>query len=218
MIKKLMIVPYFGILPEWFDQWVANMELLKPLGYDYLLVTNLRLFEQRVRDKLGIEPNITPGTGKVWDYRCAFGVLFEEEIKGYDFWGHTDFDVVYGNVDKWVTDEFLSELDVHSNHNTYVCGPWTLYRNKKEVNELFYNSPSWQRIMTEKEATGWVEMEFSRTLESSGLRYEYTFWQGKDPNIYQNLTYNKGLFDEDEEIMMFHFNRHKIFPLKRNEF
>lgn len=215
MIKKLFICPYFGQLPEWFDQWVANMELLKPLGYDYLLVTNLKLFEQRVRDKLGIEPNISPGTGKLWDYRCAFGVLFEEEIKGYDFWGHTDFDVVYGNVDKWVTDDFLKDLDVHSNHSTYVCGHWTLYRNTELVNKLFYDSPSWQRMMTRPEAIGWIEEEFSRTLENSGLRYKYTFWQGKDPDKYQDVTYDKGLFDGKEEIMLFHFNRHKIYPLKR---
>ena len=215
MVKKMFIVPYFGVLPEWFDQWVANMEVLKPLGYDYLLVTNLKRFEQRVRDKLGIEPAITPGTGKLWDYRCAFGVLFEEELKGYDFWGHTDFDCVYGNVDKWVTDEFLEGLDIHSNHGTYMCGPWSLYRNTEKVNKLFYDSPSWMKIMTTPEITGWVEMEFSRTVENSGLRYKYTYWQEKDPDKWQNVTYKDGLYDGEEEIMMFHFNRHKIYPLER---
>ncbi len=216
MIKKLFIVPFFGELPPWFDQWVANMELLKPMGYDYLLVTNLKLFEQRVRDKLGIEPNITPGTGKLWDYRPAFGVLFEDEIKGYDFYGHTDFDVVYGNVDKWVTDDFLKDLDVHSNHNTYVCGFWTLYRNKKAVRELFYNSPSWKIMMTRPGAVGWIEEEFSRTLENSGLRYKYTFWQAKDQDNDSNIRWNDGLYDGADEIMTYHFRRTKRYPIKRH--
>lgn len=107
MIKKLMICPYFGTLPPWFDSYLANIEMLKPLGYDWHITTNLKLFKERVGDILGIKCPIVPGTGKPWDYRPAFGVLFAEELKRYDYWGHTDFDCVYGRVDRFVTDEFL---------------------------------------------------------------------------------------------------------------
>ncbi len=107
MIKKLFICPYFGTLPSWFDSYLANIELLKPLGYDWHVTTNLKLFRERVGDILGIQCPIVPGTGKVWDYRPALGVLFAEEVKGYDYWGHTDFDCVYGRVDRFVGDEFL---------------------------------------------------------------------------------------------------------------
>jgi hypothetical protein len=80
MTKKLFLIPWFGPYPEWLDQWVANMEYLRPFGYDYLIFSSLDLFKQRVRDKLKIEPVIYPASGKVWDYRPLFGVLFEEEI------------------------------------------------------------------------------------------------------------------------------------------
>jgi len=217
MLKKIFIMIWFGPLPEWTDQWIANMERLKPLGYDYLMFTNLEMFKARVRDKLDLEPNILPQTGKPWDYRAMLGVLFEEEIKGYDFFGHTDFDCVYGNVDKWVTDEFLDGLDVHSNHNEYICGPWTLYRNIKEVRELYMKTPSWRPILMDQRSTGWVEMEYSRLLENSGLRYKYTLWQNKDFNIDKNIRWDNGLYDGDEEIMMFHFKRTKRYPLERYE-
>lgn len=201
-------MPYFGVLPEWY----VNFEL--PKGYDLLLDTDLGSFQQRVKKVLGIDYPGLPNTGKVWDYRPALGLLYAEEIKGYDFWGHTDFDVVFGDVDKWIPDTFLSRLDVHSNHNTYVCGCWTLYRNVHEVNNLFRQCSDWQKFMLSPEPNGWVEEQFSRLLESTRLRYLYTFWQGNPYTTTPNLVKKDGkLYQDGEEIMMFHFRRSKKWPI-----
>lgn len=35
---------------------------------------------------------------KLCDFKPAYGFLFPEIIKRYDFWGHGDIDVVYGNI------------------------------------------------------------------------------------------------------------------------
>ena len=208
-IKKLLIMPYFGDLPEWYDKYTP------PEGYDFLLDQDLEGFKKRVKDVLGIECSIISGTGKIWDFRCALGLLYAKELEGYDFWGHTDFDCVYGDTSKWVTDEFLNELDVHSNHNTYVNGCWTLYRNIPEVNELFKKSPNWKSYMQGTEPNGWVEGEYSRTLENSGLRYKYTFWQGNPYDSNPKLEKKDGkLYQDGEEIMMFHFRRSKKWPLE----
>lgn len=207
-----MLCPYFGAFPEWMDKYE------KPEGYDILIDTDLEGFKKRVRDKLGMEYPGLPGTGKVWDYRGALGLLYEKEIEGYDFWGHTDFDCVYGDVNKWVTDEFLSNLDVHSNHATYVNGCWSLYRNTQKVNELFKTVPNWQSYMDKPDTNGWVEGPFSKALESSGLRYQYTFWQGNPYTTTPNLRKENGkLYQEIDgvwtEIMQFHFRRSKKWPL-----
>lgn len=206
-LRKIFIMPYFGDLPDWYDKF----EL--PKGYDILLDQDLKGFKERVRQKLGIEyPGLLGGV-KVWDYRCALGYLYEEEIKGYDFWGHTDFDVVFGDVDKWVTDEFLSELDVHSNHNTYVCGCWSLYRNTPELNRLFLRG-NWYDNMIEVIPTGWVEEGYSRLLEESEFRHLYTFWQGNPWTNDPKLSKIDGrLLQDGEEIMMFHFRHSKRWPL-----
>ena len=203
MYKKVLITPYFGEFPEWMDKFEI------PDGYDWIIDTDYEGFKKRVKDKLGIEYEGKPGTGKVWDYRGALGVLYEDEIKDYDFWGHCDFDVIFGDVDKWVSDEFLSELDVHSNHHSYICGCWTLYRNVPEVNNLF-RFEDWQKFMVGEEPNGWVEKELSRLLEKSGLRYKYTFWQG-DPYSDNPKLEKKGnkLYQDGEEIMMFHFRKLK---------
>lgn len=207
-IKKIMITPYFGKLPDWMDKYES------PKGYDWLLDTDIESFKRRVKEVLGFDSDIRAGTGKVWDFRPALGLLYAKEIEGYDFWGHTDFDCLYGDVNKWVTDEFLSNLAVHSNHDEYVNGCWSLYRNKPGVNHLFEAYPNWRYKML-GEPNGWVEQEYSRLLEKSGLRYQYTFWQGNPYTTTPNLKKEGDkLYQDDKEIMMFHFRRSKIWPLK----
>jgi hypothetical protein len=213
--RKLMIVIWFGPYPEWLDQWVANMEYLKKYGYDYMIVSSKPLFEQRVREKLGIEPNIIAQSGKPWDFRPALGILFEEELKGYEFWGHTDFDCVYGDISKFEPD--LSTIDIWSNHFNYICGPWCLYRNCDKVNNLFHKSPVWEIMMTEQQANGWVEMEYShlvdRLHEEGYINRKYTHYQSRDPQYDDLINFKDGkLFEGDTEVMTFHFNRHKRIP------
>jgi hypothetical protein len=206
-LKKILITPYFGDFPEWMDKFEW------PEGYDHILDTDLEGFKKRVKDKLGIDFPGLPGTGKVFDYRCALGYLYSEEIKDYDYFGHCDFDMVFGDVDKWFTDEELSQLDIWSNHDTYICGPWTLYRNIPEVKLLFLQS-DWYKNMIGPETTGWVEEGYSRLVEKSGLKYRYSFIQGNPYYPPFNLTKIDGkLYQDGVEIPMLHFRRTNIYPL-----
>lgn len=221
-LKKKFIINWFGEFPYWMDQWVANMEYLKPMGYDYEIFTSLNRFEERVEQKLGIEPLIKRGTGKPWDFRSALGLLYEEELKGYDYWGTTDFDCVYGDIEKFMTDEQLKKYDIWSNHHSYVCGPWTLYKNTPIVNNIFKECPEWKDILEDPTPTGWVEKGYSEKVDElhrmGKINRLYTFYQGHDPNIDTDLSFKDGkLYDGDDEIMTFHFNRHKRFPLMEGE-
>lgn len=211
-LKKIFITVHFGDAPEWMDKFEP------PKGYDWIFETNKESFNERVNRILGFDYPAPYGSAKPWDYRPALGLLYEEELKGYDFWGHTDLDCVYGDTEKWVNDEFLSQLDVHSNHHEYINGCWSLYRNTPEVNNLFQQYPYWKQKMMYDEPNGWAEQEFSRLLEQSGLRYKYTFFQGwpyttepklkkEGDSLYQEIN------DVWEEIMMFHFRRSKKWCL-----
>lgn len=211
-LRKIVIMPYFGVPPDWFEKFQV------PAGYDWIIDTDIEGFKRRVREKLGIEYTGEPGTGKVWDFRCALGLLYEDEIRDYDFWGHCDFDVVFGDVDKFVPDSSLDRLDVYSSHNQYVCGCFSLYRNTPEVNNLFKKFQHWQLILSTPEATGWVEREYSHLLENSGLRYAYDFQQGNPWTATPELIKNDAkLFQVIDgapvEIMFFHFRHSKKWPL-----
>lgn len=207
-LKKLLITPFFGDLPPWMDKFEV------PKGYDWFMDKDMEGFKRRVKDKLGIDYPGEWGTGKIWDYRCALGLLYEEQLEGYDFWGHCDFDMVFGDVDKWFDDATLNELDIWSNHDTYICGPWTLYRNTVQVKNLFILHPKWADIMSDPKVTGWVENSYSRLVERSGLRYKYSFFQGDPFHPPFNLAKVNGkLFQDGEEIAMLHFRRDKHWPL-----
>lgn len=229
MINKLIITPWFGPLPVWFDRWKVNFDRLGKYGYNLLMPTDLDDFKKRCADKLGItECPVEYGKAKVHDYRAVLGILYEEELKDYEFYGHTDFDCVYGRVDKWVTDDLLGGLDILSNHLCagrsrhwdgqvgYICGPWTLYRNVREVNNIFRDYPTWKEVLEEKPVSGWVEKEFSNVVDQrakNDIRLKYVYWQGHNPDITTNLRWRgESLYDGEDEIMMFHFNRTKVWP------
>lgn len=218
MISKLLITPWFGQLPEWWPEYEQNARRLAEHGFEWLIVTDLELFQRRVKSTLGIDCPIQPGTGKVHDYRATFGELFADEIKGYDFWGHTDFDCVYGRVEKFVTDDFLAGLDLHSDAPHYVCGPWSLYRNTPVVNRLFRDEPLWREILENPRTTGWVETAFSQIVdlahEAGEIRREYTLWHAYEASSLARLRFDGDwLMDGDREVMMAHFRRTKRWPL-----
>lgn len=214
-IKRKIITPFFGPLPEWFDKFKENYnQTLGSQGYEWLFTQDLEDFNKRCKDKLGFESPIVWGSPKVWDYRCALGLLYQEELKGVDFWGTMDFDVVFGDVNKFFPDEELNKVDVWSNHNTYVAGFWCLYRNIPEVNELFFKARFWEDLLQCEKPVGWVEDYYSRTLEQSDLTYKYSFMQGDPYNPPFNLQFaNRKLFQDGNEIAMLHFRRDKKWPL-----
>lgn len=230
MLKKLMVTPWYGALPVWFDQYLANIELLKPFGYDWLITTNLELFRQRVKEKLEIECPIVPGAGKVWDYRASLGLLFEKELESYDYWGHADFDCVFGRIDHFIPDDRLSELDIWSNHadpkephGGYMCGPWSLYRNDPKIDTLFMRHPHWKEILSDPTPTGWVEFHdgFTGIVDAAHnageIKRLYTMFQTKDLDDFSTLSMKDGILLEGQyERMMCHFRRGnpKRWPLK----
>jgi len=213
MLRKLIICPYFGTLPDYFPQWYENAHSLREHGYDFLLDSDLDGFNRRVHERLGATSPITEGSAKIHDYRCTFGVLYADELAGYDFWGHTDFDCVYGRVERFWPDSLLADLDVLTDHS-YVLGPWTLYRNDPRVNDLFRLHPDWRGHLEGERVTGWVETEFTRLLLASGLRVrareaEHVYEVADLRRLHWNAD---ALMCGNREVPMAHFRRSKEWP------
>ena len=214
MLKKLLICPYFGDFPPWMGQFIENAKEIKKYGYDILIDTDLQGFKKRVKRVLDIDCPVVWGEPKVWDYRACLGVLYKDEIADYDFYGHCDFDMVFGNLNTFFPDEFYKGLDIHSNHHSYMCGCFSLYRNRAEVREVFKTVPNWKQYLTERQPNGWVEQAFSRGVELSGLNYKYTYEQGDPYQLNPNLELKDGaLFQDGIEIPIYHFRISKKWPL-----
>lgn len=217
MPDALLIVPFFGDPPPWFDQWQESVGRLEAHGYRVLLDRDEDTFRDRVREILQLDPPPMAGTGKAWDFRPALGLLYERELAAHSHWGHTDMDVVYGRVWEWLTPEFLDGLDLHSNHHDYVCGFWSLYRNTPTMRELFTETPGYRDLMTSDHASGWIESAYSDVVdaahEEGRLNRVYTYWQTRDLNSFDTLTWDgERLLEGDREVFAAHFRRVKEWP------
>jgi hypothetical protein len=211
MIRKLLICPYFGDLPPWMPAYLANVRQALP-SFEMLIDTDEAAFRQRVRDKLRIDCPPMSGTGKIHDYRAAFATLYADEIHGFDFWGHTDFDVIYGRVQHFMPDERLAEIDIHSDHWSYLCGPWTLYRNTPTLARVFMETPAWREELRDPRPSGWVETGYTELVNETGLRVLYEFNHGYQHPDTLETGEDGGLLERDREVSFFHFRHSKRYP------
>ena len=111
MQKICFIIAYFGKFRADFAFWLKSVEHNPDV--DFLLFTNQTLIKvpknvtvvktslQEIQQLA--QKNIWEGCRiehpyKMCDYKTAYGDLFRDYIKDYDFWGHCDVDLVFGNI------------------------------------------------------------------------------------------------------------------------
>lgn len=211
MLRKLLITHWFGPPPEWYDLWAVNIGRLARYGYDVLIEGDEDAFADLAKRKLGV--TYPKGDGrKVCDYRAAFGVLYADELKDYDYFGHTDLDCVYGRVGHFLPDEVLRPVEVFSNHPTYVSGPWSLYKNTPLVNETFRLVEDWRGYLENPATTGWVETVFSDAVMDH-LAFRFENWQTQNLDRFDTVRFEGDMLMEGRtEIMVAHFRRTKQYP------
>lgn len=144
MKKVLLFFPHFGQLPPQYHAWRASA--LHNPNIDFLFFTDCDVepakniivqkitlddFRQAVQGKFDF-PITLDRPYKICDFRPAFAYIFTDLVKGYDFWGWGDLDVVYGDIRHFMTDEVLSSHKMISG-----WGHLTLYHNDEETNTYF---------------------------------------------------------------------------------
>lgn len=151
MKKIRLIIPYFGKLPKFFpyflltakrndkinfliytDQKVDQFELLKAENIEFKTLS-FEDFREKVQSKFDFEISLkTPY--KLCDYKVAYGFIFEEELKEYDYWGFCDTDVLLGDIY-----QFLEEYNFFTNdYARYgLLGHLQIFKNSQEVNRIF---------------------------------------------------------------------------------
>lgn len=150
-VKIAKLIPYYGSWPSYFN--IYNETCKRNQNIDIIFLTdippyegaapNIRFvymtFEQlkkRISDTLGVDASgIIPY--KLCDFRPAYGLIFAEYIKGYDFWGYGDIDLIYGDTRKFLTDDVLANNDFIAFQERHLHGPFSLYRNNDFINNIF---------------------------------------------------------------------------------
>jgi hypothetical protein len=90
-----------------------------------------------------------PRPYKLCDVRPAFGEVFRDELAGWDFWGHCDLDVLFGQIRQHLPAEALAADKV------LVQGNFALYRNTAEAAGWFrseIDGVSYRDVLTDPAA------------------------------------------------------------------
>lgn len=251
MYKKVFLNMMFGTPIPWLEQYMDNCAMVK--GWDWMIFTpnkikgrdnvhiipmTLREFDQRIIKKIGVDPqNFLAGHAPnklTSDYYPAYGLIMDDIIKGYDFWGHTNWDVVYGNLSKFVSDDYLKDCEVFSDEDHAINGVFNLYRNNDKINNLWKLLPEWKKWFTEHELFYVDETHFTEVMRKIEDKVKWKYPKHYPLHSYDRLPphvptpslelkEDGSLFEmfQDivtkrimgKEIMYFHFSYTKKWPL-----
>lgn len=100
--------------------------------------SNIKWFDFTLNDfnelavkKLGIEFSIkTPY--KLCDFKPMYGFIFEDYLKGYEYWAYGDLDVIYGKIF-----DYLRKIDYKKYCKINHAGHFCIMKNIPVVNLLF---------------------------------------------------------------------------------
>lgn len=142
--KVVIIIPYFGKFPNYFDFWeksaVANKD------FDFLIFTdnsyksykNITFvkttfddFKDLLQKQVEFPINLK-SPYKLCDFKPLYGCALQKYIHGYDFWGYCDLDLIFGDLKKFITPDVLNKYD-----KIYSFGHLTLLRNNDDCNYLW---------------------------------------------------------------------------------
>ncbi len=143
--KIALVVPYFGKLPNYMDIFIKSLEFNKMI--DVILFTdqdfnvdlpNLIIYKtsfeeikRRIQTKFEFEICLNKPY-KLCDYKVAYGYIFDEELKKYEFWGYCDLDEVLGDIMNFFNDDIFEKYE-----KIYQHGHLSLYKNTPENNTRF---------------------------------------------------------------------------------
>jgi hypothetical protein len=145
--KIAYVLPYFGKLPgKGFELWLMSCGANPTVDFllfaddktDYDYPQNVKVHYCGLADiktsasKLCDFPISLDTPKKLCDFKPAYGEIFADYLKAYDYWGYCDCDLVWGDIRKFLTDELLSKYE-----RIGFQGHSTLFRNTSNVNARY---------------------------------------------------------------------------------
>lgn len=148
MKKIIIILPYFGKLPNYFKFFLESCK--KNDTIDFLIITdntikcdssNINIIncsfdeiKRKIQSKFQYEISLERPY-KLCDYKLFYGYIFNEYISNYDFWGFCDCDLIFGDIRKFITEDILEKY-------SYILslGHFHLSKNNDESLEKILNS------------------------------------------------------------------------------
>lgn len=191
MNKIILILPYFGKLPNTFDFFLQSCK--NNPSIDWLIFTdcdieeysNIKVIKQSWNDfKKFVQtkfdfPIALNSPYKLCDFRPAYGYIFQEYIASYDYWGHCDCDLIWGDL------SILNTIIERDYDRIGEYGHLILYKNRDDINHWFKDLKS-ERVPNTK------------TIYSNEKNFSFDEFSGMNllVNEHKKKTYTTRLFDD----------------------
>ena len=189
MKKIKFIVCYFGEWPVWFDGFLLSCKHNKDIDWlfftDCTLPANyppnikfvkcpLNYLSELATKKLKFTLKITKPY-KLCDLKPAYGLVFEDYLEGYDFWGMCDIDVIFGDIKNFVTNNLLNKFDIISSRKRHTSGHFTLFKNNNEINNIFREIDGYRGGLQSLRCRGLDEISLTRHLKQHIDKYKISW-------------------------------------------
>ncbi|MEI7701133.1 MAG: DUF6625 family protein [Planctomycetia bacterium] len=180
-----IVIVFLGAWPAWIRyflqscsrnsqfQWLifGSAPPITPTPHNVQLVPiDQPALEQLVSEKLALPWKMARGY-KLVDLKPAYGHIFSEWLQGYDFWGYTDMDVIYGQLSDFLTPAILETYDIITANEKVLVGHFTLLRNTQRFCHLYQQAENWLEVLCSEAPAGFDEKGFQvlvKRLASEG--------------------------------------------------
>ncbi len=196
-----LIAVHFGPLPTWINLTLEtfsrnptfNLLLVtdQPIVSTYkhgnirVISSSLRAFSALASQQLDLNIQVKRGY-KLCDFRPAFGQIFEAELQGYDYWGHIDLDTFWGDMAVALAPVWITSPDIVCGEPNHVGGPFCLYRNCPEVNQLYQSNDYYREAFQREDNVDFDEIGinienrgFETTVRQAELRGEILVYRDR---------------------------------------
>lgn len=217
MLKKALVIPYFGKWPEWFDLYLCSLGrnpsldvifftdipsetcIVPPSNVKFVNIS-FTDYCKRVGDALGIDFCPTDYY-KLCDIKPFFPIVHHDELADYDYIGWGDIDLIYGDLDRFFPDSEICKYDIVSTHAFLFSGHFALIRNDASVYGRFSDIPNWKSLLSEPENRSVDEIVLSSFLtpklkyaryiydRSGGYRGTHKWWAVKIMELCARVLY-----------------------------
>lgn len=208
MLKKVFILTQFGTPHSWTQEFIDSVQFLEQYGWYWKIFTpnafqskgNVEIIPTTIEDfnKLCVKTlDINPlnkltekgvPSKAMSDFYIASGVIFADWLKDADYWGITNWDIVYGRLDHYLTDEELSKYEVWSDDVNIINGIFSLYKNTEKVNNLFRDLDHWVELFTTHKLFGTDEYGMTKIVRNRVSYNDLTFGY---PKYYPYHSYDR---------------------------
>ncbi len=146
MRRCILIVPYFGRFHNYFQlfldscafnsdfDWIIFTDDERKFRYPSnvkVIYTKFETIVNRFRNILDFKICLD-NPYKLCEYKNLYGLAFQKEINGYEFWGYCDVDLIFGKISDYITNDILENYD-----RVLSRGHLTLMRNIEKVNNMY---------------------------------------------------------------------------------